>query len=193
MSENALLRPDPSPELERAFERVRAEKMQGLPFVNPALRVEAVAFAPWRSYWLGVMLTPWSMNLMLAPRDPAAWRPLPAGDKRRYSFPAGQFDFISARSDDIGDYLVCSLLSPVLEFADHETARETARLAREALFDSAHAESAEAGTVSTPSPAAKDAEAPSALADLKESLARPITRRELLRGHFLGGSDGSGR
>ena len=192
MSENALLRPDPSPELERAFERVQAENMQGLPFVNSALRVEDVAFAPWRSYWLGVMLTPWSMNLMLAPRDPVAWRPLPAGDKRRYSFPAGEFDFISARSDDIGDYLVCSLLSPVLEFADHETARETARLAREALFDSAHAEPTE-GRTATHCPDAKSADAPGPFAELEHGLGKPITRRELLRGSFLDYSDASRR
>ena len=48
------------------------------------------AFAPWKGYWLGVMLTPWFMNLMLAPRDPARWRPLPPGAKRRYAFPAGE-------------------------------------------------------------------------------------------------------
>jgi len=45
-----------------------------------------------------------------------AWRSLPVGEKRRYTFPAGSFDFISAHADAIGAYLICSLFSPLLEF-----------------------------------------------------------------------------
>ena len=110
---------DPSARLEAAYRVVHDTRMRGLPFVNGALRVEAVAFAPWKTYWLGVMVTPWSMNLMLLPGDANAWRSLPVGDKRRYRFPAGDFDFVAGRADDIGEYLACSLFSPVLEFADH--------------------------------------------------------------------------
>jgi [NiFe] hydrogenase assembly HybE family chaperone len=179
MTDTVSLQPDPSAQLENAFRTVHAERMQGLAFVNPALRVEAVAFEPWRGYWLGVMLTPWSMNLMLTPRDSAAWRPLRVGDKRRYLFPAGE-------------YLICSLFSPVLEFADHETARETARLAREALFDTANAERADttAGTaIAGTSNAAATASGP--LAQLSAGLETPITRRELLHGRLSGGSDAS--
>ena len=179
--------PDPSARLEAAFRAVHVERMQGLAFVNPAIDVEAIAFAPWRHYWLGVMLTPWSMNLLLAPRDASAWRPLPTGDKRRYTFPAGTYDFIGAREASIGEYLICSLFSPVLEFADHETARQTALLAREALFDPANAEAPEppaadstrasADTVATGTtePLAKP------VAELEASLATRISRRDFLR------------
>src|SRR5512143_3606548 len=45
-----------------AIERLR---MQGLPFLNPALQVDAVDFAPWEAFWLGVMITPWFVNLTL--------------------------------------------------------------------------------------------------------------------------------
>lgn len=187
MTDAAQLLPDPSARLENAFRRVYTERMQGLPFVNRSVRVEAIAFAPWKHYWLGVMLTPWSMNLMLTPHELAAWRPLPHGDKRRYRFPAGYFDFISANDGDIGDFLTCSLFSPVLEFDDHETARQTARLAREALFDSANAELPER-------PVEKPDAAPAAggpLAQLEASLAAPISRRELLHGRFASDGDDS--
>ena len=70
--------------------------MHGLPFVNPALAVEAVGFAPWEGRWLGVMVTPWFINLVLAPLDPAQWRSLGQGEKRRYRFPAGDYEFIGA-------------------------------------------------------------------------------------------------
>jgi [NiFe] hydrogenase assembly HybE family chaperone len=138
MSDRSL--PDPSPRLAAAFGAIHEERMRGLPFLNPALDVEAVGFAPWKQYWLGVMVTPWSMNIVLTPRDPATFRPLPAGEKRRCLFPAGAFDFVSATDARIGDYLACSLFSPVLDFADQATARETARVARQALFDPAQAE-----------------------------------------------------
>ncbi|HVN35847.1 MAG TPA: [NiFe]-hydrogenase assembly chaperone HybE [Casimicrobiaceae bacterium] len=183
--------PDPSPRLEAAFRAVHAERMQGLAFVNAAIGVEAIGFAPWRHYWLGVMLTPWSMNLLLAPRDASAWKPLPPGEKRRYAFPAGPFDFISAREGATGDYLICSLFSPVLEFADHATARQTALLAREALFDPANAEAPELpGTESSrPAPAAASRDAPVPLAPLEADLSVAVSRRDLLHGRMPGRGD----
>ncbi len=67
----APLLPDPSPRLNAAY-RAIARRMDGLNFVNPAIDVEAVAFAPWESHWLGAMVTPWCINLMLLPRDASA-------------------------------------------------------------------------------------------------------------------------
>lgn len=185
--------PDPSARLETTFRAVYAERMLGLAFVNPAIRVEALAFAPWKGYWLGVMLTPWAMNLLLAPRDPAAWRKLPVGEKRRYTFPAGSFDFVSAYTDTIGEYLVCSLYSPVLEFADHDTARQTAQLAREALFDAANAEPPERPVGGLTPEALRQRTTPGPLAELESSLGTAISRRDLLHGRMPGGSDGPRR
>jgi len=197
MTESGTLRSDPSARLERAFRAVHTEKMQSLAFVNPALRVEAVAFEPWRGYWLGVMLTPWSMNLMLTPRDPAAWRPLAVGEKRRYMLPAGEFDFISACAEDTGEYLTCSLFSPVLEFADHASARETARLARAALFDARHAEPTD-GPAGQPDLATRHGEqsteaAPGPIARAEAALHAPLSKRDLLHGRFAGEADDPGR
>ena len=191
MSDAPSCLPDPSARLEAAFRAVYAERMQGLAFVNPAVGVEAIGFAAWKHYWLGVMLTPWSMNLLLAPREPRAWRPLPPGEKRRYTFPAGAFDFIAAREDTIGEYLICSLFSPLLEFADHATARQTALLAREALFDSSNAEAAELPVADSPSSSANTVPpaAPALLAQLEASLAVPLSRRELVHGRLSGSID----
>ena len=182
-----MLLPNPSTRLEAAFRRVHADRMHGLAFVNPAIRVEAIAFAPWKHYWLGVMLTPWAMNLLLAPREIERWRPLPAGEKRRYLFPAGEFDFISARDDAIGDFLICSLYSPVLQFADHVTARETARLAREALFDAANAEVDDRPRAR----GQREADIASAgpIAQLEAQLRHPLSRRDLVHGNVPKRSD----
>ena len=180
MMDNAL--PDPSARLTAAF-RAAAARMQGLDVVNTALAVEAVGFAPWGEHWLGVMLTPWFMNLTLLPRNPGGWQPLATGAKRRYAFPAGEYEFVGANDAMLGAYQVCSLFSPVHEFADQETARLVATLAREALFDAANALAGEMPTANL-SPAA-GAAAPGPLAQLEQKLDAPLSKRSFLRGRFL--------
>jgi [NiFe] hydrogenase assembly HybE family chaperone len=174
--------PDPSARLTAAF-RAAAERMQGLDVVNAALAVEAVGFAPWDEHWLGVMLTPWFMNLTLLPRIPGGWRPLTTGAKRRYAFPAGEFEFVGANDATLGAYQVCSLFSPVHEFADQDTARLVAALAREALFDEANAGAGEMPTANlSPAPGAA---APGPLAQLEQKLDAPLSKRSFLRGRFF--------
>jgi [NiFe] hydrogenase assembly HybE family chaperone len=175
MATETLL-PDPSLSLEQAFSAA-AQRMQGLGFLNPALRVQAVGFEPWEGLWLGVMVTPWSINLMLLPRDPAAWHGVRAGEKRRYEFPAGRYDFIDAVDAIVGEYRMCSLFSPALEFEDHAAAVLVARLARAALFDSANAASHQTPPSGDPPPAP--------LAQLEERANAPMSKRDFLRGRFL--------
>jgi [NiFe] hydrogenase assembly HybE family chaperone len=123
---------DPSAALEAVYRRA-GERMRGLGIVNEALAVEAVGFAPWAGHWLGVMVTPWFMNVVLAPRLRDAWPRILPGDKHRERLPAGEFEFIGAFEPDVGAFAIASLFSPVLEFEDHATARAVAAAAREAL------------------------------------------------------------
>jgi [NiFe] hydrogenase assembly HybE family chaperone len=53
--------------LAAAFERIHRERMAGLPILHPKLRVAAVGGRAWRGHWLGVLVTPWCMNLVLTP------------------------------------------------------------------------------------------------------------------------------
>jgi [NiFe] hydrogenase assembly HybE family chaperone len=174
------LLPDPSPRLNAAY-RAIARRMDRLAFVNPAIDVEAVAFAPWESHWLGAMVTPWCINLMLLPRDASAWTSLPQGKKLRYVFPAGEYEFISSRDDAVGEYQMCSLISPVLELPDHATAREVAVLARAALFDPANA------PVPDEPNRAHDEPGPGAIEQLGKQAHAPMSKRDFLRGRFLRG------
>lgn len=175
------LLPDPSARLNAAF-RAIARRMDGLNFVNPAIEVEAVAFAPWESHWLGAMVTPWCINLMLLPRDTSGWTSLPQGRKLRYAFPAGEYEFISSRDDAVGEYQMCSLISPVLELPDHATARQVAELARAALLDPANAPVPE-----TPTATEDAAHLPGPIAQIKEQATAPMSKRDFLRGRFLRG------
>jgi [NiFe] hydrogenase assembly HybE family chaperone len=174
----APLLPDPSPRLTAAY-RTIAQRMDGLNFVNPSIEVEAVGFAPWESHWLGVMVTPWCINLMLLPRDGAAWTSLPQGETRRYRFPAGDYDFISSRDEAVGEYQMCSLISPVLEIPDQAAAREVATLARAALLDPANAP-----VPDTPK-AAEETPTPGPVEQIEKQAHAPMSKREFLRGRFL--------
>ncbi len=175
MTDARMPAPDPSPRLTAAF-RATVPRMQGLGFVNPNVDVEAVGFAPWQGCWLGVMVTPWCMNLLLLPREATAWQPLAAGAKRCYRFPAGVYEFVGAQDATLGEYQLCSLISPLLHFDDHAAAREVARLARAALFDPANAPD-DADRVGV------------AAAPLQRRLEAPLSKRDFLRGRFLEGDD----
>jgi [NiFe] hydrogenase assembly HybE family chaperone len=153
---------DPSARLEAAFTRIWKTRMTGLPFLNDRLRVEAVGFRPWQGEWLGALVTPWFVNLVLVPGE-GEWTPLAQGGERIVTLPAGGFRFVAGHDEDIGEYHACSLFSPAQEFADHDTARAVAAASLEALFDPANDEKGRA------------AEAPS-----------PVSKRDFLRGKFAG-------
>lgn len=166
--------PDPSARVAEVFAQIHATRMQGLPFLNPALRVEAVGFRRWDGRWLGVLITPWFMNLMLLPDEPGAWHPARYGESVAYALPSGVFEFIAAREPLLGDYQSCSLYSPVFEFADQDGARATALAVMDALFDAG----TRAGIEGPGTPLAMPARAEPAVA--------PVSKRDFLRGRWHG-------
>jgi len=115
--------------------------------------VRAVGFRPWGEHWLGVLVTPWFMNLMLLPRVAAHWHPIPERESRHFVFPAGVFEFIGAVDAELGNYLACSLFSPMFEFDDMAAACDTAAAALQALFDPAHRGAGPAVEAATPAEA----------------------------------------
>jgi [NiFe] hydrogenase assembly HybE family chaperone len=178
---DAVLPGHPAARLEAAYRTIRDERMRGVPILNPALDVAAVGFAPWQGRWLGVMVTPWFMNLMLVPLAPEAWTPLPLGGKRVYALPAGEYEFIGGADPILGEYQMCSLFSPMAEFADMAMATLTARLALEAVLDPARADTAA-------TEAAADA-IPARTGDRPGARDAPVSKRDFLRGGFLGRGD----
>ena len=128
-------RPSPAAAFAQRFEQIRIHQMHDVPIVNPALRVQAVGFRPWRDHWLGVLVTPWFMNLVLAPRLAAAWPATRPRESRQHVVPGGVFEFIAHHDAVLGEYLACSLLSPMFDFADARAAQDTAAAALVALFD----------------------------------------------------------
>ncbi|MGZ8259488.1 MAG: [NiFe]-hydrogenase assembly chaperone HybE [Caldimonas sp.] len=159
----SLDRPSPAQALERAFAAVQQQRMADVPVLNRALAVEAVGFRAWREHWLGVLITPWFMNLVLMPRVDAAWHAIGERETRHHVFPAGVFEFIGGHEPTLGDYQACSLFSPMFEFADQPAARATALAALDALLDPETREVDPARAAQPPAAATAEAEAPSQL------------------------------
>ncbi len=120
-TENIPWEENPSEKLEIRFRQIQ-KTMSSLPIYHPKVRVQAVDFSPWKYFWLGIMVTPWSINLILFPGDRSHWKSVPKGKKLHYKFSAGIFDFISVHDQSLGEYQMCSMLSPLSEITDHEMA-----------------------------------------------------------------------
>ncbi|HET9822572.1 MAG TPA: [NiFe]-hydrogenase assembly chaperone HybE [Burkholderiaceae bacterium] len=110
------------------YRRVQRERMDGVPLVHAGLAVHAEGFEAEAdgAAAVGVLVTPWFMNLVRLPLD-AAVPMAPAGATRRRVVGHTSFDFIGAHEPDFGAYEACSLFSPMFEFADQSAAEATAR------------------------------------------------------------------
>ncbi len=191
-------------QLQAVFEKIQHERMQDMPVINTKLSVAAVGFHPWQDCYLGVLVTPWFMNLMLLPQTPGQWHDLPELGKTHHTFPSGQYSFITGQEEGVGKYQMCSLFSPMFEFADQTATLETAAIVLQELHNEAHVETPDIDSEQIENiwhgvePKTEDiaAEVSSLSADekqtvlqgptLDEQVRQPISRRDLLRGVFTG-------
>lgn len=89
----------PAPAVERWFEHLLAERMRGLPFLNPALSVQALDFRRVDGDWLGGVSTPWSVQLMLLPGGGSLWVDTSPGERSMVALPVGRLAFIADEGD----------------------------------------------------------------------------------------------
>ena len=165
----------PGSSLETIFRRIHREQMLDLPILNPALEVEAVGFAPYCGHSLGILITPWFMKLMLLPGE-APWPELREGKSQYWRFPGGALKFVAEYDEQVGAYQACSLFSPMREFAGQEEACAAAQAILLGLFN-------EAASVSVAVSAPPSSSGP--LAEMREAVAAPMSKRDFLRGSFL--------
>lgn len=141
---------NPADSVEAAFFRIQREQMSDVPILNPALAVEAVDFQRWQGHWLGIVVTPWCISLLLLPGSDENW--ISTGDnKRRFvSFPAGNFAFLGSQEVELGEYQSCPLFSPMGQFATQAEASMTARASLVALLTAPEAAARQAEKAAPP-------------------------------------------
>ena len=109
-------------QLEQAFHKIHLENMQGIPILNPAIRVEALGFQLYEGRVLGIIITPWLMNVVLLPVEGEDWSHMALGDKRPHKFVSMTYKFMLNEIDGIGRCQTHSLYSPMRDFISHEQA-----------------------------------------------------------------------
>jgi [NiFe] hydrogenase assembly HybE family chaperone len=121
--------------LEAEFVEIWHAKMRDVPMINRALEVRAVGFRPHEGRYLGVLVSPWFMNLILLPAEGEDWSALTPGQKEVIAFPSGAYEFTHNRREMIGGYKACSLFSMMGEFRTQAAAVDVAGAVMAALFD----------------------------------------------------------
>ena len=127
-SENAVAR------LKRVFTHIANTRMLDVPIINPALRVATVGFRLWQGNWVGVLLTPWTINLVLMPEKQGDLEALQLDQRRTWRFPSGVYDFMGLNEAELGICQLCPLISPVTELETQEEALALASEIADALF-----------------------------------------------------------
>ena len=116
------------------YRDVYEKTFRELPIVNSALQIEAVGFRPLEEHQLGVLITPWFMNLVLLPGT-GRWDDRPQGGACKVELPGGKLDFRVSHEEGLGTILSAALFSTVADFPDQAVAREVAKETLRLLFD----------------------------------------------------------
>lgn len=167
------------------FREVWHSKMRDVPLVNKALSVEPVGFVSHEGRGLGVLVSPWFMNLIMLPREGEDWSALVPGAKENIDFPSGTYEFIHNVREMGGGYKACSLFSPMGDFQTQMQATDVARAIMMELFkDENRAETDRKSEIragrEAELAAVEEAEAAQAAEDARvEEMAQP-TRRKLI-------------
>lgn len=132
-----------STKLEVVFNNILTQRMRDVPIVNVNLTVKAIGFHEWNHHHMGILITPWFMNIMLIPNsdsleetDDVVIEPLKVGATRQHVFPSGSYEFVGGYEEELGHYQSCSLFSPMFEFEEQDVVELTAKEALSAIMDS---------------------------------------------------------
>jgi len=120
---------DPSALLEHHFLQIR-----DAPPGNVLLSCAAVDFARCRGDWIGVVVTPWFINVFLLPGGGDLWGDIPAGQRRYVDLPSGTVAFTAAEDPFIGPYQYSPLVEPVSAVPDMAAALNIAHEVMRGIF-----------------------------------------------------------
>ncbi|MES9898338.1 MAG: [NiFe]-hydrogenase assembly chaperone HybE [Sedimenticola sp.] len=190
-----------SADIEETFTRIQNEQMKDIPILNYAMGVETVAFQEWRGCCVGILITPWFMNLMLFPEREGEWDDLAIGEKQSHHFPAGDYEFTVNEFDGVGRCQTYPIHSPMHEFVTHQDALSVANTFMDLLMievevrksdedDDRFSRFLQGDEMAQIQLDEEEAEAACQCPSLKVEADRSISRRDLLRGNFQGNQPG---
>ena len=116
------------------FRNIHEQRMLGLPFINANLTVETIGFRDFQDFEIGVLITPWFMNLILLPGSEVG-ADIEQGHSVNACFPSGDIEFTAAEDEELGLYFSAVLFSTVADIPDQATARDLAVEVMKGLFE----------------------------------------------------------
>ena len=125
--------------LAKTYREIGERAMRDLPIYNDTLGVEAVGFRVLDGAIVGIIVTPWFMNVVMPANDIARDA---VGSTLRFRFPAGDLEFTLGDVEPVGRIASCSLFSPMFGFSDMASALATAEAAVAELMLPADSEEA---------------------------------------------------
>lgn len=115
-------------------QRIAVERMRDLPIFNERLEVEPVGFREADGRPVGVLISPWFINLVLLPGADDDWSDIRVGSSGTWEFPAGEYEFHAGDLDGVGPHYTAALFTTVVDFPDQATARAVAESVMEDLL-----------------------------------------------------------
>lgn len=103
---------DPAELLQAAMQNI-TEDMQELPFYRSDIPCFCPPFILFEGQWIGTVLTPWTLSLVILPGPEQEWDMREIGEKIALQLPYRTFTFTVSGIEQIPQYLSCSLLSPL--------------------------------------------------------------------------------
>ena len=142
---------NPARRVEAKYLHLWATSMRDLPFINPALSVEAIGFRRYGSGdrsmadpapddnagdWIGAIITPWLIGLLLLPGGGILWSDRRPGDRCHVEFPIGPVEFIADYEPEaeLPACQYCPLFAPPSSLSSQAAAQAAATAALAALL-----------------------------------------------------------
>ncbi|HHA0034310.1 TPA: hydrogenase-2 assembly chaperone [Yersinia enterocolitica] len=104
---------NPAALLEQVFGQVAADEMRGLPFYRDHIPLRACGFQLFEQQWIGALLTPWMLSLVVLPGPQQSWQRRAVGERLMLALPCGGISFTVSEIAGCGQYLSRSLMSPL--------------------------------------------------------------------------------
>ncbi len=120
--------------VEAVFNRILQDQMVGIPILNPMIRVQTLGFQIYEGRTMGIVITPWLMNLILFPNQNDHWEDMKIGQKQDHLFPSNRHEFMVNELEGIGIFQTLSLFSPMHEFENQDHAIAAANAFLEILL-----------------------------------------------------------